>query len=81
VVETGGLENRFTLTGNGGSNPSPSAIYRFQNVQKKSYESMQASVNNEVFVFIVPPFLLKPRCAGILCFMRGPPPTNRKRSS
>jgi hypothetical protein len=26
VVETGGLENRFTLTGNGGSNPSPSAI-------------------------------------------------------
>jgi hypothetical protein len=25
VVETGGLENRFTLTGNGGSNPSPSA--------------------------------------------------------
>jgi hypothetical protein len=26
VVETGGLENRFALTGNGGSNPSPSAI-------------------------------------------------------
>ena len=26
MVETGGLENRFTLTGNGGSNPSPSAI-------------------------------------------------------
>jgi hypothetical protein len=25
VVETGGLENRFALTGNGGSNPSPSA--------------------------------------------------------
>jgi hypothetical protein len=32
VVETGGLENRFTLAGNGGSNPSPSAIYRFQNI-------------------------------------------------
>ena|GEM_PF-6833578 len=27
MVETGGLENRFALTGNGGSNPSPSAIY------------------------------------------------------
>ena len=26
MVETGGLENRFALTGNGGSNPSPSAI-------------------------------------------------------
>jgi hypothetical protein len=25
VVETGGLENRFTRKGNGGSNPSPSA--------------------------------------------------------
>ena len=25
MVETGGLENRFALTGNGGSNPSPSA--------------------------------------------------------
>jgi hypothetical protein len=28
VVETGGLENRFTRKGNGGSNPSPSAIPR-----------------------------------------------------
>jgi hypothetical protein len=36
VVETGGLENRFTLTGNGGSNPSPSAISRFRDVQGKS---------------------------------------------
>ena len=27
MVETGGLENRFALTGNGGSNPSPSATY------------------------------------------------------
>ena len=26
MVETGGLENRFTRKGNGGSNPSPSAI-------------------------------------------------------
>ena len=25
MVETGVLENRFALTGNGGSNPSPSA--------------------------------------------------------
>ena len=25
MVETGGLENRFTRKGNGGSNPSPSA--------------------------------------------------------
>jgi hypothetical protein len=33
VVETGGLENRFTLTGNGGSNPSPSAIYRFEEIR------------------------------------------------
>jgi hypothetical protein len=31
VVETGGLENRFALTGNGGSNPSPSATPSSQN--------------------------------------------------
>jgi hypothetical protein len=30
VVETGGLENRFALTGNGGSNPSPSATHSLQ---------------------------------------------------
>ena len=29
MVETGGLENRFTLSGNGGSNPSPSATKTF----------------------------------------------------
>ena len=30
MVETGGLENRFALTGNGGSNPSPSANRVFE---------------------------------------------------
>ena len=33
MVETGGLENRFALTGNGGSNPSPSAINSSKRVQ------------------------------------------------
>ena len=31
MVETGGLENRFALTGNGGSNPSPSATLLLRN--------------------------------------------------
>jgi hypothetical protein len=35
VVETGGLENRFTLTGNGGSNPSPSATSSSEDVQRQ----------------------------------------------
>ena len=32
MVETGGLENRFTLTGNGGSNPSPSATIKLLHI-------------------------------------------------
>ena len=34
MVETGGLENRFTRKGNGGSNPSPSAINSAYRVKK-----------------------------------------------
>jgi hypothetical protein len=35
VVETDGLENRCTLTGTGGSNPSPSAI-----ISERSFGSL-----------------------------------------
>ena len=34
MVETGGLENRFTFAGNGGSNPSPSATDRSKTSRK-----------------------------------------------
>ena len=36
MVETGGLENRCTLTGTGGSNPSPSAIHIGTNLTQLS---------------------------------------------
>jgi hypothetical protein len=42
VVETGGLENRFTFAGNGGSNPSPSATYSFRTTSFSKEHSVAA---------------------------------------
>ena len=42
MVETGGLENRFALTGNGGSNPSPSATPSLRNAS-----ALSISLRNE----------------------------------
>ena len=44
MVETGGLENRFTLTGNGGSNPSPSAIPTLQFLQYEKHKGASSEI-------------------------------------
>ena len=54
MVETGGLENRFTLTGNGGSNPSPSAMNLFHDIQGHPSAADNPQVNAGVFVFLRP---------------------------
>ena len=43
MVETGGLENRFTLTGNGGSNPSPSATQSVQTAPSQKAQNLLAT--------------------------------------
>jgi hypothetical protein len=65
VVETGGLENRFTLAGNGGSNPSPSAIYRFQNIQRNPRMHSKPQQLLRLTSFIV---RADPREAGLACW-------------
>ena len=46
MVETGGLENRFTLTGNGGSNPSPSASVRYKVFEALISEQTSANLKH-----------------------------------
>ena len=50
MVETGGLENRFTLTGNGGSNPSPSAT----DLPERAYDGLYFATGYSRLIEIYP---------------------------
>jgi hypothetical protein len=67
VVETGGLENRFTRKGNGGSNPSPSAIKNFNRIAGIS--GTTGSISVEIFGSIISPGTLY---QGLLQFINYP---------